>query len=1121
VRKDIALEAFAYLYKVQIPGVVVPSGDDGSDRPTSGTGAMRWVQADWDQLTADQKAVVDRYLPPEARKGAAQMTPAPSAAALAPAGAAMAARPAVGSANRGAEYAPLVRPRQSGVALGAPTGWPFVVDVAPDASQDLALAMADDISGIIVHLAPKLGLPVIYSPDVTLTLSDTDGGNVLLNGGAIEDEGHYQPCSIVAWKNTWSNAAWTAGDKVSPVLHALLTHEVVHCFQGEAIGDIYKFNAMPSWIMEGTAEYLAAEDTKVVDPVLTEAWPNYLVSEVSLTNRNYDALGYYSLLAYKGRDIWGTVANGWKAAANSTQRSDTFIAVLHGDDSDIRDSWAESYANATAWGDPWVLHGFGAPPDKTSTLHEIQAVADPGWTGSLLSRSNTVLYVKDTSGEVVTVVTDGLAFVHDSSGHSAMSFQVQSFCTVESCVCPNGTALAGQDMASSHIDIPFLAAINAPEGGAQYHVIGSSLADLCKGVTPEPQATSAPKGPCGPACSQSNGDPHLTTVNRYRYDFQAAGEFTLLRTADGSVDIQARQEPYGSAATNGKPTGLVSINTAIAARVGSHKVGVYVTPSGLVAHVDGKVADLSSGPIDLGNGARISTVGKGFQIDLPDGTTLWALSVGVWGINAQIHPSPALLTSGQGLLGYIIPGGMGVPALPDGTRLPKAASTAERLTTLYGKFADAWRITDSTSLFDYDPGKNTKSYTIKPYPTDTTRAGATDLSAGERAAGQSACSSVADPDLQAECVFDVGVTGQTGFAGTYEATQTLYDSGVAEASPSPTPRTSASPSSPGVASGKFFTVTPIADLGGFAQGPDDMVYFSVRTGDNAFSLIAFDPMAGTLNKVSVPALATVHVAAGSVWLPGLITDANGHNCSISRFDAATLAQQATIKIPCTFDGGPGAVASDGGSLWFVDTSKFDLGTGKGAVMTRIDPATNAPATGPTDSVAMPFVNGYAQDSQGAFFYYESGQGYNVLPQGASSFISLGKFQGSVPRPAGAGLWHQSNTDQSAQYFTAAGTAQGSVQVGGGLVAGDTSAAYTEVLGNNASTGNTEEQLWRYPLDGSTPTEIATAPEMGQGNFLSYFGDPMPQANGHGVLKVWLTRDTSGQRVLLLQWTPVP
>jgi hypothetical protein len=261
-----------------------------------------------------------------------------------------------------------------------------------------------------------------------------------------------------------------------------------------------------------------------------------------------------------------------------------------------------------------------------------------------------------------------------------------------------------------------------------------------------------------------------------------------------------------------------------------------------------------------------------------------------------------------------------VPALSDGTRLPAAANEAGRSTTLYGRFADAWRISQATSLFDYDPGRTTDTYTIRPYPTNTSHAGSTGLSSSQQAAGQSACSAVTDPDLHDQCTFDVGVTGQTGFAGSYQATQTFYDNGIV-AGPTPTPTPAARPSfTAAPTSGNFWTI-PTPALGGFAQGSDDTVYLSIQTADNAFSLVAFDPAAGKVkSQVPVPALTAVHVAAGSVWLPGLETDANGHNCSVTRFDGATLAKVATIAVPCTFDGGPGRMASDGASIWFMDTT---------------------------------------------------------------------------------------------------------------------------------------------------------------------------------------------------------
>jgi hypothetical protein len=1128
VPKQTALEAFAYVYKVDIPDVVVPSGVDGADAPVSGSGAMRWVQADWSQLSAAQQAVIDRYLPPETTKGTHQMTPAPSAARFAP-GVAPAFAPGLAPANGGVAVGRSLVDRSNASAqqphldVNPPIGWPFTTNVAPDASVDLAFAMADDMASIIVGMGPKLGVPVIYpgprdTPDIILTLSDTDGGTALLDTRpTVWDNGHYSPCDVTAYKNTWSNAAWTAGDKVSPTLHVLLAHEVVHCYQNAVIGDIYRDAGMPSWTIEGTADYLAVNYTGIVGPGDAGAWQDYLIPEISLTTRSYDAMGYFAELAFKGRDLWGKMATAWRAAglANSYQHSDAFIAVLNGDDSDIRDNWAETYANATAWQDPWILHGLGAPVDKSAALHDVQAIAAPGWTGSLYSRSNTLLYVKETSGEVVTIVTDnGLASVHDSSGHSSIAFQDQSFCTVESCVCPPGTALAGQDVAPAHISIPFITAVNAPEGGANWWVIGTSLDDICK-----QKATPAPKqmnGPCGSvACPNSNGDPHILTINNYRYDFQAAGEFTLLQSPDGSVDIQSRQEPYASSVT----PKTISVNTAIAAKVGSHRVGVYVTSTGLAAHVDGKTVDLSGGPMDLGGGGKIATYPKGFEIDFPDGTTMWVLAVGQWGINAQIRPSASLRADGVGLLGSITPGGLGVPALPDGTRLPKASDNAHARTIVYSQFADAWRLTDSTTLFDYDPGKSTETYTIRPYPTNTVVASVSDLSPSQASTGDAACTDVTDPALHDECVYDVGVTGDSGFAQSYTYLQGFYDNGPSVIAPtSSSPAASLAPPTPaaGAVSGAM-TVAQNASVGGFAIGSDNTVYMTVQTGQTSFSLMAIDPVGQKIvNQVSVPALTPVHFAAGSVWLPGLIADANGHNCSVTRFDAQTLAQGPTIATPCSAFGAVGLMASDGSAVWFEDDK---IGTGS-PVLTEIDPTTNAPGA----SVPLPFGGGYEFDSQGALIYYGTGsnQGYYRLTTGATAFEQLSTYlPGSPPRPGGAGLWFGSQDGKTATYYSqAGGTPTATVQVDGEPVAGDGSAVYVETQGTDAS-GNFNEQLWRCPIDGSSPTEIATAPTI-DGNPLSYFGDPMPISNGHGVLKVWTTR-TGSQQVLtvLLQWTPTP
>ena len=172
-----------------------------------------------------------------------------------------------------------------------------------------------------------------------------------------------------------------------------------------------------------------------------------------------------------------------------------------------------------------------------------------------------------------------------------------------------------------------------------------------RAATPPPSPAGTPHyGPCGSSCSDSNGDPHLLTVNQVPYDFQAAGEFTLLRSADGSVDIQARQEPFGDGRRS------VSINTAIAAKVGSHRVGIYLTrrhgSAGSRRRQPRRPERRADGPGRRGKHLRLQRAStKGFEIDFPDGTKMWTLSVGEWGINAQILPSASLAASGVGLLG--------------------------------------------------------------------------------------------------------------------------------------------------------------------------------------------------------------------------------------------------------------------------------------------------------------------------------------------------------------------------------------------------------------------------------------------------------------------------------------
>jgi hypothetical protein len=287
----------------------------------------------------------------------------------------------------------------------------------------------------------------------------------------------------------------------------------------------------------------------------------------------------------------------------------------------------------------------------------------------------------------------------------------------------------------------------------------------------------------------NDGEPHITTVDGVHYNFQSAGEFVSLHDADG-MEIQTRQTPVATTFNPGPNphTGLatgVSINTAVAARVGKHRVTFQPNisgvpdPSGLQLRVDGVLTMLGANGLDLGSGGRVvKSGGDGIEIDFPNGTVLivtplfWT-SQGKWYLNVDVFHTPAL----EGIMGAIAPDSW-LPALPDGTSLgPMPAALHQRYVDFYQKFADAWRVTDKTSLFDYAPGASTATFTLPSWPQESPpyvipeNPPAKPL---DPKVAQRLCRAVVGQDRNADCVFDVTVTGETGFAKIYLLSQRIY-----------------------------------------------------------------------------------------------------------------------------------------------------------------------------------------------------------------------------------------------------------------------------------------------------------------------------------------------------------
>ncbi len=284
----------------------------------------------------------------------------------------------------------------------------------------------------------------------------------------------------------------------------------------------------------------------------------------------------------------------------------------------------------------------------------------------------------------------------------------------------------------------------------------------------------------------ATGEPHLTTMNGMRYDFQSVGEFVFLRNQ--GMEIQTRQGPIPTTYDPGADphddlATCVSINTAVAARVGTHRVSYQPNlsgvpdPSGLQLRVDGVPTMLGLGGINLAGGGRIARTMApgGLQIDFPDGSRLlitpnWWDFLKIWYLDIDVVPT----YDAAGIAGSFAQSAHEfrtewLPALPDGSSMgPKPEPLHDRFVALYQKFADAWRVTGANSLFDYASGTSTDTFTMKTWPPEhppCSLPGKVPVAPLSEAVAKQVCQSVIADN--AHCVFDVTVTGNVGFAITY------------------------------------------------------------------------------------------------------------------------------------------------------------------------------------------------------------------------------------------------------------------------------------------------------------------------------------------------------------------
>ncbi|MGQ5264524.1 VWD domain-containing protein [Micromonospora sp. ZYX-F-536] len=324
----------------------------------------------------------------------------------------------------------------------------------------------------------------------------------------------------------------------------------------------------------------------------------------------------------------------------------------------------------------------------------------------------------------------------------------------------------------------------------------------CDKPTPRP-----PSGGCsisvigkGYRCANSNGDPHLLTYDGLRYDFQAAGEFVLSRSTGDDFEVQVRQTMFPASS-------VVAVNSAVAARVAGDRVGVYATADGPVTRVNGAPPVSAPAGVKLPHGGTVTTWGDGtVTVEWPDGTSLNAHPLGVWGLSVSVSAPAGRAGKLEGLLGDHDGDPADDLAVRGGGRLAQPPT----FEALHPGFADSWRVEARRSLFDYEPGQDTGTFTDRRFPDRLV----TVADLPNRATAELVCrrAGVTDPQILAGCVLDVGLTGQVAFA--VDAARAQRDApGVADVSLEVTrPGATAAMKVPGRAGQKIFIEIPAATV---------------------------------------------------------------------------------------------------------------------------------------------------------------------------------------------------------------------------------------------------------------------------------------------------------------------
>lgn len=731
-----------------LPGVTVPA--DGRD-PTDydGTLAVSYLYRVWDSLT------------PEQQKAAAMLI--------------------AGPANVRASSENATRPTSAGRApMLVPASYVFFTPDTPAYDYKTLASNADGTLAAFLGVAPvQYDVGVNYGTPEGTEYAHTWSwtlGNVL---------GWDKGCHLVFWNQKFQGLDENDAE-------AVVTHEMFHCYQQRTAGTAVAYSTVDPWIGEGEPTWVMSTvvPAAVNTSIFEGKWNLYVFGpKTDYADRSYDAIGVFGHLSdVAGNDaVWPKLLPMVSAGVNKDDDA-AFKLLIQGNALQYYTSWGSSYFEAPG-NTQWAMLSPGSPPTSGPAPTSISVEAGTEEALSPVGPYQSGLFQLTGGADIVAVALfTGYGRLHDQGFAVDTALDNSAplkLCLKQGgCTCPDGSPGASQFTKGA---IPPLSiGINGGDTTAQVGVAGKSLDDFCKKPEkPSPQQPQAPGGGAGggggggdnppqdpsrPPGGSSIGDTHLTTFDGVLYDFQVVGEYTLVRSTKDDFAVQVRQVPVIGPR-------VASVNQAMATTIGGQRVTLTMENGDAVLRIDGKVISGTLPKLKGGSLTGATTAyGSTYQLTWPDGTEVHAEQLGRYAINVKVKPAASRRGALAGLLGDDDGSAANDLVGKNNARLGASPSGDD----LNHSLADAWRVTQATSLFDYQPGKSTASFTDPDFPAKDNAA-----SVSNRADAEKTCREygITDPHLLDNCILDMAVTNSFVFGSQYAHAQQVLAARAALSKP--------------------------------------------------------------------------------------------------------------------------------------------------------------------------------------------------------------------------------------------------------------------------------------------------------------------------------------------------